>query len=44
MFDRTAFYDEEDPDAFDETGEELAYRLPSSYFPTDSGLDDPLMR
>ena len=44
MLGGTTLYDEFDPDAFDETSEELAYRLPGSYISPDIDLDDPLTR
>jgi hypothetical protein len=34
-------YDDYDPDAFDETREELAYRLPGSSGSPDIDLEDP---
>lgn len=37
-------YDDFDPDAFDETSEELAYRMPSAYVSPDLDLDDPMGR
>ncbi len=37
-------YDDYDPDAFDETSEELAYRFPSSYTLPDLDADDPITR
>jgi|GEM_PF-4674084 len=37
-------YDDYDPDAFDETTEELAYRFPSGYSPSQFDSDDPLTR
>jgi hypothetical protein len=39
-----SLYDDYDPDAFDETTEELAYRLPGSYLPPDIDGDDPMTR
>jgi hypothetical protein len=37
-------YDDYDPDAFDETSEELAYRFPSGYLSPEADLDDPINR
>lgn len=37
-------YDDYDPASFDETAEELAYRLPSSYISPDLDPDDPMTR
>ena len=37
-------YDDYDPEGFDETTEELAYRLPSSFIAPDTDLDDPMTR
>lgn len=37
-------YDDYDPDGFDETTEELAYRLPSSYLAPGIDFDDPMTR
>ncbi|HEY0493752.1 MAG TPA: hypothetical protein VGD57_09830 [Candidatus Dormibacteraeota bacterium] len=37
-------YDDYDPDRFDETTEELAYRLPASYISPEVDLDDPMRR
>lgn len=37
-------YDDYDPDAFDETGEELAYRFPGTYGSPNIDLEDPTAR
>jgi hypothetical protein len=37
-------YDDYDPDAFDETTEELAYRFPSGYISPGLENDDPITR
>jgi hypothetical protein len=44
MLGGATLYDDYDPDAFDETSEELAYRLPSTYLPSDLEFDDPMTR
>ncbi len=44
MIGGATLYDDYDPDAFDETSEELAYRLPSNYRSPDIDLDDPMTR
>jgi hypothetical protein len=44
MVSPTTLYDEYDPDAFDETSEELAYRLPGSYISPEIDRDDPMAR
>jgi hypothetical protein len=35
-------YDDYDSDGFDETSEELAYRLPSNYISPETDFDDPM--
>ena len=37
-------YDDYDPDDFDETGEELAYRLPGAHGSPNIDLEDPTAR
>ncbi len=44
MLSGNTLYDDYDPDGFDETGEELAYRLPNIYRSPDIDPDDPMTR